>query len=72
MPNSEEFLISITRSLSQAENDLRSLYAINEFEATRNKYISFQNQLKEINGEILKDLDNVYDNENFTSVLDQI
>lgn len=72
MSNSEELLISITSSLSRAENDLRSLYAISEHEAKRNKYINFQRQLKDINGEVLADLEKVYDDESFTGVLDKI
>lgn len=72
MGNSEELLISITSSLSRAENDLRSLYSISEYEALRTKYIDFASSLKEINGEILSDLDRVQEIEIYTGILDQI
>ena len=72
MGNSEELLISITSSLSRAENDLRSLFAISEYESKRKKYIEYERKLKEINGGILEDLDRVADDESYTSILDRI
>lgn len=72
MENSEELLISITSSLSRAENDLRSLFSISEFESQRTKYIDFARKLKEINGEILTDLDHVEELESYTGILDRI
>lgn len=72
MGNSEDLLISITSSLSRAVNDLRSLGTISEYESHREKYIDFERKLKEINGEILKDLDNVLDAESYTGILDRI
>lgn len=72
MSNSEELLISITSSLSRAENDLRSLYAISEYDSQRKKYIEFAGNLKEINGVILTDLDQVEEAESYTGTLDRI
>lgn len=70
--NSEELLISITSNLSKVENDLRALSTICEYESKRNNYTTWQRQLKDINGEILKDLDSVYNDENYTGTLDKI
>ncbi len=72
MGNSEELLISITSSLSRAENDLRSLGSISEYETNRKKYIEYERKLKEINGEILNDLDHVEEAESYTGMLDRI
>lgn len=72
MGNSEELLISITSSLSRAENDLRSLYSISEYEILRSRYIDFARKLKEMNGEILTDLDHVQERESYTGILDQL
>lgn len=72
MGNSEELMISITSSLSRAENDLRSLYAVSEYESQRRTYIEFSKQLKEINTVILNDLDQIEETEIYTGILDQI
>lgn len=72
MGNSEELLISITSSLRRAENDLRSLYSCSEYEDLRARYIEFAGKLKEINSEILTDLDDVQEEESYTGTLDHI
>lgn len=69
---SEELLISITSGLSQAGNQLRSLADICEYSSKRDNYINFYRQLSEINAEILKDLDQVLDDESYTGTLDRI
>lgn len=69
---SEELLISITSGLSKLGNELRSLADICEYSSKRDNYIKFYRQLSAMNGEILKDLDQVQDDESYTSILDRI
>lgn len=69
--HSEQLMQNIIDSIDMLQENLMDLASCSEFEELRQKYLSFNDEIKLIGEEIKKDLDNNQDRETYTGSLDR-